>query len=282
MRWNSRLKFIFLLPAALWVLGFTVYPLLYSLRLSFFNVRIGQEDIFVGWQNFVRAFTDPSARNAAWVTLIFVGGGVLLQLVLGLGFALLFSRPLPLRNVLRTIMTLPLFATPVAVGFLFFTIFYEEGGLLNALLPYKIPWLSDPEWALFSVMLVDTWQWTPFVFIVLLAAIQGIPEEYYEAARLETSSPFTQFRFITLPVLQPTIMLVIVLRIAEAFKVFDIPFTLTQGGPGASTQVFSMYAFRAARRFFDFGYASALSYLLLITVLIVITLFFRRIRQVYA
>jgi multiple sugar transport system permease protein len=281
VRWNNRLKYLFLLPAVLWVLAFTVFPLLYSFRMSFFNVRIGQDDIFIGLSNFARAFTDINALNAARVTLIFVVGGVTIQLLLGLAFALLFSRPLPARNLLRTVMTLPLFATPIAVGFLFFTIFYEEGGLINGLLGLKIPWLSDPNLALFSVMLVDVWQWTPFVFIVILAALQGIPEEYYEAARLETAGAWALFRHITLPMLQPTIILVIVLRVAEAFKVFDIPFTLTAGGPGASTQVFSMFIYRTARRFFDFGYGSALAFLLLIVVLFLLMWFFKRIRQVY-
>lgn len=281
MRWNNRLKYLFLLPAVLWLLGFTIYPLLYSLRLSFYNVRIGQEDIFLGFGNFARAFSDPQVINAARVTLIFVFGGVAIQLVLGILFALLFNRRLPARNALRTLMTLPLFATPIAVGFLFFTIFNEEGGLINGVFNANIPWLSNPRWALTSVMIVDTWQWTPFVFIVVLAALQGIPKEYYEAARLESSSALVHFRFITLPILQPTLVLVTVLRLAEAFKVFDIPFTLTQGGPGASTQVFTMFAFRAARRFFDFGYASALSYMLLIVVMFIIVFFFRRIRQVY-
>lgn len=281
MHSNNRLKYLFLLPAVLWLLGFTIYPLLYSLRLSFYNVRIGQEDIFVGFSNFVRAFNDPQAINAARVTLVFVFGGVAIQLILGMLFALLFNRRLPARNAMRTIMTLPLFATPIAVGFLFFTIFNEEGGLINGLFNANIPWLSNSRWALASVMIVDTWQWTPFVFIVVLAALQGIPKEYYEAARLESSNPLTLFRTITFPILQPTLVLVTVLRLAEAFKVLDIPFTLTQGGPGASTQVFTMFTFRAARRFFDFGYASALSYMLLIIVMIIIVSFFRRIRQVY-
>ncbi len=278
---NSRLKNFFLAPAAIWVLAFTVYPLLYSLRLAFYRVNIGQPDVFIGFENFRRAFTDANAINSAVVTLIFVTGGVAIQLVLGTLFAMLFNRELPARGIMRTIMTLPLFATPIAVGFLFFTIFYEEGGLINGLLPFKLPWQSDPNWALFSVMTVDIWQWTPFVFLVILAALQGIPEEYYEAASLESSNSWLQFRFITLPLLQPTIILVLVLRIAEAFKVFDIPFTLTAGGPGAATQVFSMFAYRTSRRFFDFGYGSALAFLLLIAVLIVVLGFFNRIRQAY-
>lgn len=145
----------------------------------------------------------------------------------------------------------------------------------------RIPWLSNPDWALVSVISVDVWNWTPFVFIVLLAALQSIPEEYYEAARLESSSPWELFRYITLPILQPTIVLVIVLRLAEAFKVFDIPFSLTNGGPGNSTETFTMLTYNTYRRFFDFGYGSAMAYLLLLAVAIIVTTFFSRIRQAY-
>ena len=281
MRWDSRLKYAFLLPAVVWVLGFTIFPLLYSLRLSFFNVNLAQGNTFVGWANFARAFSDPNVWNATRVTLTFVLVGVTVQLILGLLFALLFNRNLPGRSVLRTIMTLPLFATPVGVGFLFITIFSEEGGFIRAVLGTRIPWLSNPDWALVSVILVDVWNWTPFVFIVLLAALQSIPEEYYEAARLESSSPWELFRYITLPILQPTIVLVIVLRLAEAFKVFDIPFSLTNGGPGNSTETFTMLTYNTYRRFFDFGYGSALAYLLLLAVAIIVTTFFSRIRQAY-
>lgn len=272
---------MFLLPAVIWVLGFTIFPLLYSLRLSFFRVNIAQEDVFVGWANFARAFSDPNVLNAARVTLTFVFVGVTIELILGLLFALLFNRKLPGRGVLRTIMILPLFATPVGIGFLFVTIFHEEGGFIRSVLGARIPWLSSPDWAIISVILVDVWKWTPFVFIVLLAALQSIPEEYYEAARLESSSPWTLFRYITLPILQPTIILVIVLRMAEAFKVFDIPFSLTNGGPGNSTETFTMLTYNTYRRFFDFGYGSALAYLLLLAVAIIVTTFFSRIRQAY-
>ncbi len=281
MRWNSPLKYVFLLPAVLWVVGFTIFPLLYSLRLSFVRVNIGQEDVFVGWANFARAFSDPNVWNAARVTLTFVVVGVTVQLVLGLLFALLFNRNLPGRGALRTIMTLPLFATPVGIGFLFVTIFHEEGGFIRSVLGVRAPWLSNPDWALVSVILVDVWNWTPFVFIVLLAALQSVPEEYYEAGRLESSSRWTLFRHITLPILQPTIILVIVLRMAEAFKVFDIPFSLTNGGPGNSTETFTMLTYNTYRRFFDFGYGSALAYLLLLAIALVVTSFFSRIRQAY-
>lgn len=281
MHRDNRIKLMFLLPAALWVLGFTIFPLLYGVRLSLFNVKIGSPDEFIGMGNYLHFFKDRYARNSVMVTLIFVVSGVTVEMVLGMLFALLFNRKMPLRSLLRTIMTMPLFATPIAVGFLFFTIFYEEGGLINGLFHLKIPWLSTPYWALGSIIIVDIWQWTPFCFLIFLAALQGIPNDYYEAAQLETKSHWSVFRFVTLPIIQPTIILILLLRITESFKVFDIPFTLTTGGPGVATQVLTMYAYRVGMRFFNFGYSSAISFILFIIIMAIIMTLFKRIRQTY-
>jgi multiple sugar transport system permease protein len=278
---DNKIKLMFILPAALWVLAFTIFPLFYGLRLSLYNVKIGFPDEFIGLKNYISFFTDHYAFNSVIVTLIFVIVGVAIEMTLGMLIALLFNRPLPIRGFLRTIMTTPLFATPIAVGFLFFTIFYEEGGLINGLLNIKIPWLSRANWALFSVILVDVWQWTPFCFLIFLAALQGVPDDYYEAARLETKSGWNIFRYVVFPILQPTIILVLLLRGTEAFKIFDIPFTLTTGGPGTATQVLTMYAYRVGMRFFNFGYSSAISFLLFIIVMVFITVMFKRIRQIY-
>jgi multiple sugar transport system permease protein len=278
---RTRIQLLFLLPAVLWVLCFTLFPLLYGLRLSLYNVKIGAADEWVGLGNYQQFFRDGRALNALLITLIFVGCGVAAQMALGMALALLFHRPLPVRGLLRTLITAPLFATPIAVGFLFVTVFYEEGGLVNGLLGWKVPWLSHPHWALASVIVVDIWQWTPFCFLIFLAALQGIPADYYEAASLETASGWTVFRHITLPVLMPTVILVLLLRITEAFKVFDIPFTLTAGGPGVATQVLTMYAYRVGMRFFNFGYSSSISLVLFVLVTGLIVTLFKRIRQTY-
>ena len=282
MRRAAKVKWFFILPAALWVLAFTIFPFFYGLYLSLFNVQFGVEDQFIGLGNYSRALEDPRAHNSITVTLIFVFVGVSIQLALGMLVALLVNRPMPLRSMLRALITLPLFATPIAVGFLFFTIFYEEGGLINGLIGVKIPWLSTSHFALLSVIIVDTWQWTPFCFLIFLAALQGIPEEYYEAAALETTNNWKTFWHITFPFLQPTFILVILLRVTEAIKVFDIPYTLTTGGPGVATQVLSMFSYRAGMRFFDFGYSSAISFMVFIIVMIMIFSFFGRIRQSYS
>jgi multiple sugar transport system permease protein len=212
------------------------------------------------------------------VTAIFVVAAVAIEIVLGLVFAWLFNRRIFGRPVLRSIMILPIFATPIAVGYLFFTIFYEIGGPLEFL---GIPWLSDPGWALVSVILVDIWQWTPFCFLVFLAALQGIPDELIESALLDTNSQWQLWQHVILPILQPVIIIVLLLRLAEAIKLFDIIATLTKGGPGIATQSYSYLAFTRGFKLNDFGYASAMAYLLLIVVMIIVTLFFRRLRQSY-
>ena len=281
MQPRPRIKLLFLLPAAIWVLAWTVFPFFYGLYISFFQIDFGSEDRFIGLGNYYRFFSDDNALNAVEVTFLFVIGSVAVQIILGLLLALMANRPSTTRGLVRTLLILPLFATPVAVGFLFFTIFYEEGGLINGLLGIKIPWLSSPGYALIAVIIADTWQWTSFCFLILLAGLQSIPDEVYEAASLETQNRRKIFWHITLPYLQPTLVLAILLRITEAFKVFPIPYTLTRGGPGNSTLVMPMYAHRAGMRYFDFGYSSAISFMTFILVMIFIIFLFRSIRQAY-
>jgi multiple sugar transport system permease protein len=315
IRWTSRVKFLFLLPAVVWVLTFTIFPLGYSLFLAFHNVDrkvviTGREQVAVlgpdgqpvlksdgtprtrtnvmrelqttftwsGLDHFVRAFGDEEVQSAVRVTTIFVVAAVSVELGLGLLLAWLFNRQIYGRPVLRSVMILPIFATPIAVGYLFFTIFYEVGGPLEFT---GIPWLSDPRWALVSVILVDIWQWTPFCFLVFLAALQGIPDELLESAALETNSQFDLWRYVILPIMQPVIIIVLLLRLAEAIKLFDIIATLTKGGPGIATQSYSYLAFTRGFKLNDFGYASAMAFLLLIVVMVIVTLFFRRLRQTY-
>src|SRR5688572_1531026 len=314
MRWTSPVRLVFLLPAVAWVLAFTVFPLGYSLYLAFFKieskVEVTREEVpvldeqgepvltsagqprtrnivhknqvttseFVGSFNFERLFHDPQVATAIWVTAVFVLIAVPAELALGFLLALLFNQRLLARSALRTVMILPIFATPLAVGYLFFTIFYEEGGPLGFL---GIPFLSDPGWAMFSIILVDVWQWTPFCFLVFLAALQGVPDELYEAARIDGASNLDMLTRVLLPLLQPTILIVLLLRLAEALKLFDVPFALTGGGPGIATQSYSFLAFRVGLRYFDLGYASAMAYVLLIVVMIIVTLFFRRLRETY-
>lgn len=281
---GEDVKFLFLLPATVWVLLFTLFPFLYGIRTSFYKIQIGRVDKFVGLTNFVRLFKDYKIHNSVKLTLIFIIVTVVAEILLGLLIALLFNQKLKHLKAYRTIMLMPLFATPVAIGFLFLTIFYEEGGPINGfLIPlgYKIPWLSHPNWSMLSVMLVDIWQWTPFCFLVLLAGLQSLPEEIYQAASLDYAPGWQLFRKITLPMLQPVLIIVFLLRLIEACKIFDIPSRLTRGGPGTSTMVYSLYTYLTGMKYFDLGYASVQGFALLVVMMIIVTFFFKRIRQIY-
>ncbi len=281
----DRTKFLFIGPAVVWILAFTIFPLLYALYTSLYSFRYGQRLGFTGLENFARLFTDSNLLSSLRITLTFVVGTVTVQMVLGVALALLLSREIRGSNVIRGVATLPLFATPVAVGYLAITLYYERNGPLNSLIRAlggeNIPWLSDPTWALVAVILVDIWQWTPFVFLITLAGLQSLPSELYDAASVDGASAAQNFRFLTLPLLAPLLWLILLLRMVEAFRVFDIPTSLTLGGPGRATEVYSLYTYRTALRFFDHGYAAAQGILLLVIVMFIVTLIFTRVRGLY-
>ena len=314
MRWSSRIRLLFLAPAVLWVLAFTVFPLGFSLYVAFLKIdsqtEITREKVpvfddagdpvmlangkqrmrtvvhkeqrtiteFRGLENFKRMFRDSQVATAVRVTVVFILSSVSIELALGFLLAILFNRHLAGRATMRAIMILPIFATPLAAGYLFFTILYEEGGPLGFL---GLPFLSNPDWALASIIFVDIWQWTPFCFLVFLAALQSVPDELYESAIVDGASGWQVMTSVLLPLMQSTVIIVLLLRLAEALKLFDIPFALTGGGPGIATQSFSFLAFRTGIRYFDLGYASAMCYGLLIAVMIIVMLTFRRLRDTY-
>jgi len=283
-------KYMFVGPGIAWVLLFTIFPLLYSLRLSFFYSRLGNPERFVWLSNFGRAFTDYRFWAVLKVTIFFVVFDVSVTVLIGLLLALLLSRPLrkPFggQKVIRSFFTMPLFTAPIALGYLGLTIFHEQVGAINTILKAfgtsNLPsWFSDPWLARFAIAIVDIWQWTPFCFLVLLSGLQSLPDEIYEAAILETSSGWDMFKHITLPLIGPILFTVTILRIVETFKILDIPFSMTSGGPGMATQTYSYYIYLTGLRNFNFGYASALAYILLIIMLMISLFFFKRLREIY-
>jgi len=274
------------MPAFVWVLAFTIFPLLYALYLTVWNVRLGRPWIFVGFKNVARLVGDSNLHLAFQITLIFVICSVVAEMLLGFALALLMNREFTGKRFLRAIMILPLFATPAAIGFLGHTIFYEEGGPINSLIRLlsgtQVPWLSHPVFALMAIILIDIWQYTPFVFLVSLAGLQSLPEEVYEAASVDGASEGQKIWHLTLPLMQPVLVIVLLLRLIEAFKVIDIPASLTWGGPGRATEVYSLFTYRTGLHFFDLGYAAVQGFALLIVVMLIVTNLFRRIREAYA
>jgi multiple sugar transport system permease protein len=197
----------------------------------------------------------------------------------------LFNRQMRGIRSLRTIMVLPLFASPIALGYLGQTIFYEIDGPINRALQSLggngVPWLSDPDWAFVAIMIVDIWQWTPFVFLVCLAALQGLPQDVIEAAEVDGASSLQRLYSVTIPLMMPVLWLILLLRTIDAFKVVDIVISMTLGGPGRATELYGFYVFRTARRFFNYGGAAAQGFLLLFIVMLFVTLLWGRIRDIY-
>jgi len=282
---KDRSRILFIAPAIIWLLTFTLFPLLYSLYLSLHGSRFLRVTHFVGLENYRMVLTDYRFWQAFRVTLIFVVSNVAATTILGLLLALLFNHPIKGIRLFRTLSTIPLFAAPVAIGYICMIIFYEEGGPINNLLitlgMNGINWISDPFWAKVAVCLADVWQWTPFAFLVLLAALQSVPDELYEAAALDTVSSWQTFIHITLPMIRHALVTVVLLRTVEAFKIFDIPFSLTNGGPGLATRTLTFNVYTTGLRDQNLGEATAIAFLLVIVMLSVTFVFFRIYRSQY-
>jgi multiple sugar transport system permease protein len=274
-RQQDRSKHIFLLPAALLILVFSIFPLLFSLALSFLSwdlSRLTGGIRWIGLNNFVTLASDQRFWNAARVTATFVLGAVVLEYGLGLGVALLVNRDIRFKRFFRVIFLMPMMLTPAAVGYVGRMLFNESMGPVNNIIqslggPF-IPWTSSPTLALPSLMLIDAWEWTPFMFIVLLAGLQSLPTEVFEAATVDGASTWQTFRFITFPLIIPTSVTVVLIRGLEAFKLFDIVAVMTGGGPGNATESVTWYTYLTALTYGRLGYASALAYSLLIMVII--------------
>ncbi|MDX2136898.1 MAG: sugar ABC transporter permease [Chloroflexota bacterium] len=285
-------KYFFLLPGVVWVLLFTLFPLIYSLYLSTTNFRMGREPQFVGFENYAEILGldgeggDEKAAQTAGFSAFIMVGSTILTIVLGTFIAWIFNHDLPFLKQMRAIITMPLFAAPVAVGFLGVVIFNETNGPINNILQGiglgRVNWIIDPNPARWAILLTDVWQWTPFVFIVVLAAMQGIPDDLFESAKLDTKSSWVLFSRITLPMIAPALGTVLLLRLVETIKMLDIPTTLTRGGPGSVTQTYTFYIREVGLRgSFQLGDASALSYLVVIVAIIISSIYFWRMRARY-
>lgn len=279
----SRLTF--LLPSVLLILLLSIFPLLFSLILSFFSWDLSRLEggaIFTGLTNFRTLLGDARFVNTARVTLIFVIGGVSLQYCLGLLLASILNQDLRFRRFFRVAFLVPMMLTPTAVAYTWRMLFNESIGPVNDLIKHLsgpvVPWLSNASLALPTLILVDSWEWTPFVMIVLLAGLQSLPPEVFESARVDGANRWQILRRITLPMLMPVSVTVILIRALEAFKQFDIIAVMTGGGPGTSTETVTMYTYVVGMKNGNLGYASALAYSLLFMIVISSTVFLRALR----
>ncbi|MEW6207924.1 MAG: sugar ABC transporter permease [Acidobacteriota bacterium] len=267
--WREKsFPYLLIAPAVAVLLALSIYPLLYIIKISF---QTGSGET-VKWSlaNFTRLFSDSFFRDALLHTLIYAAAALTLEFLIGLSLALLVDRPLRGRNVFRAVLLIPMMLPPVVVGVVWRLMFNPNFGAINGTLKSlganteQLTWTASPALALFSVICVDVWQWTPFMFLILLAGLQSIPQEPYEAAMVDGASWRQTFFHVTLPLLKPAILIALLLRTMDLLRVFDQIFILTEGGPGFATETVSLYIYRAAFRFFDFGYAAAMSFALLV------------------
>jgi multiple sugar transport system permease protein len=265
---ESSLAFLLTAPTVAVLLALSVYPLIYAIKVAF-QSGSGAEARWT-FQHFTRLFSDGFFLAALGHTLLFAAAALTCEFLLGLGLALLVDRPLRGRGLFRALLLVPMMLPPVVVGVVWRLMLNPDFGAINGTLrrigltTEALTWTASPRLAMLSVIAVDVWQWTPFVFLVLLAGLQAIPQEPYEAARIDGSSAWQTFRFITLPLLRPAMLIALLLRTMDLLRVFDQIYILTEGGPGFATETVSLYIYRAAFRFFDFGYAAAMSFVLLI------------------
>jgi multiple sugar transport system permease protein len=270
---DRALPYLLLAPALLLILAVVVYPLFYGLRESFLGFRFGRPTGSVGWDNYKELWSDTEFRGALWVTVKFVVLAVSLETVLGLGLALLAARELPLVRFARLVLILPMIITPIVVGIVFRLIYASDVGLLTTtsheLFGGGPVFILDKGWSAFlGLVVLDVWEWTPLMFLILLAGIQSLPVEPFEAARVDGAGSWRTFWDHTLPMLRPVLAVAVVLRTIDAFTTFDQIFVLTGGGPGTSTQLISIYGYNTAFKFSEYGYGAAM--LLAVAVLVLV------------
>ena len=263
-KWLDRkLNYVFTIPTILFVLGMVLFPIIYTFVLSFHSWRMSANIPwkFVGLDNYVELFSDSRFPNAVLRTFIFALIALAFEIVLGMVIAIYLDRVFFGKNLVKTAFLLPMVATPVAIGMVWKLIYEPNIGILNTIIRNmngpKIDWLGDSGKALYSLVVVDVWQWTPFVMLIISAGLTSIPLELFEAAMVDGASGIKIVFKVTLPLLRPTIYTAVLLRLIDVLKTFDIIYSMTQGGPGFATETMNILSFRQAFEFLQFGEASA-------------------------
>ncbi|MFN0154984.1 MAG: carbohydrate ABC transporter permease [Gaiella sp.] len=267
-------------PCVLYLVVFSIYPLVVSLVRSFedYDTRANTWR-WIGLDNYRQLFSSDDFWGIVGHTVVFTGAGVAIQVTLGTALALFFNQRLRGSAIVRGLLILPMLITPVVVGLMWRALLNPEWGMLNWIFVKlgfaNIGWLSDPGTALRTLIMVDVWQWTPFVFIIVFARLQALPVEVYEASEVDGANWWRRTRYITLPLLMPAIIFAAVFRGIDAFRTFDLVYGLTNGGPVQATSTLSFEAFQNGFKYQQYGYASAISYVMVIAAMIGITILFK-------
>ena len=280
--WRPPSYWPFVIPALVVVLAVIIFPWLFTIWMSLNEWKVGSPITFVGFANYLRLPADPRFVEAVWHTLAYSALSVLLPVVFGTFAAVVFHIKFPFRGILRAVFIMPMMATPVAIALVWTMMFHPQLGVLNYLLSLiGIPpqlWVFHPATVIPSLVLVETWQWTPLVMLIVLGGIAALPTEPYESAQIDGAGLWQMFRYITLPLILPFIFIAAMIRTIDAVKSFDIIFAITQGGPGSASETINLYLYSVAFVYYDLGYGSAIAviFFALIVLLAAVLLYLRQ------
>jgi multiple sugar transport system permease protein len=251
----------FIAPAVVVTIAVIIFPWMFTVYMSMHDWQVTGARTFIGLDNYLNAFRDARFLQAIGRTAAYAFFAVTMPVVLGTAAATVFHHEFPLRGLLRGIFIMPMMATPVAVALVWAMMFHPQLGVLNYLLKsIGLPpslWVYAPGTVLPALAMVETWQWTPLVMLIVLGGLATLPVEPYESARIDGAEPWQTFLYITLPLVMPVILVAVVLRTIDALKAFDLIFTITQGGPGTASETLNIYLYLKAFSFYQIGQASA-------------------------
>jgi multiple sugar transport system permease protein len=281
------MKNVLMVPVIVFILCIAIFPLAFSLYMMLGRWAPGSKGIqFVGLANFKAISKDPRLFHALWLSFAYVASLIVLQLGIGTLLALLLQKDLKGKNFFRVSYMLPMLLSPVAVSYVWKMIFDFNRGPANYFLGWlgikPVEWLTGSLTPIISLIIVDVWQWTPFMILTILAAFEALPEELFEAAVVDGGGAFVIFRKITFPLALPVIVTIVLLRTIDAFKVFDTVYILTGGGPGTMTEMLNFYIYLKGFRAFDLGYGTAMSWVQLIVITLMMTFFIRSLKRLGA
>jgi multiple sugar transport system permease protein len=253
----------FVVPALIVIGAVIVFPWVFTLWMSVNSWTLGQEQTFAGLDNYIRLATDFRFWESLWHTLIFTVLAVVAPLFLGTLAALIFDAQFPGRGFLRGVFVMPMMATPVAIALVWTMMYHPQLGVLNYLL--SLVGIGPQEWiynrysVIPSLVLVETWQWTPLIMLIVLGGLAALPREPYESAEIDGANAWQKFRYLTLPMIAPFLMIGVIIRSIDAIKSFDIIYAMTQGGPGTASETINIYLYNTAFSYYDIGYGSAMA-----------------------
>jgi len=278
---SELLPYLLNAPTITMLLFVAIFPLLYCSYFSFFEYRlITQSANFIGFDNYITAFQDPIFLSSLRVTALFIVVALPLELALGFVLALILNQRTRGASIVRVVFMVPIMVAPLVAGYLWRFMYWPDVGIVDRVLNsvgIRTPeWVANPQTALPSLIVVDIWQWIPFMFLILLAGLQALPRDPYEAALIDGASRLQVFRHITLPLMRTIIAVAILFRLTDLIKLFDQPLIVTNGGPGFSTYTVSLYIYRVGlSEQFRVGYAASLSWILNIITMVVVMMFIR-------